>query len=139
MSKETYHLEINSDPNKLPLVEEFLEEISSGAKMDRTHLNNLLLAVNEAISNAMLHGNKASADKKVKLKVELEETSLTVYIKDEGKGFNPEEVPDPTSPENIFRDSGRGLYIMKSCMDEVKYNFTPEGTELVLSMKFSKR
>lgn len=139
MSKETYHLEINSDPNKLPLVEEFLEEISAGANMDRTHLNNLLLAVNEAISNAMLHGNKASVDKKVSLKVEMEDTSLKVYIKDEGKGFNPDSVPDPTEPENIFRDSGRGLYIMKSCMDEISYNFTPEGTELVLSMKFSKK
>ncbi|MGE5430442.1 MAG: ATP-binding protein [Syntrophomonadaceae bacterium] len=139
MSKETYHLEINSDPNKLPLVEEFLEEIAAGANMDRTHLNNLLLAVNEAISNAMLHGNKASIDKKVSVKVEIEDTSLTVRIKDEGKGFNPDSVPDPTSPENIFRDSGRGLYIMKSCMDEVSYSFTPDGTELVLSMKFSKK
>lgn len=139
MSKETYHLEINSDPNKLPLVEEFLEEISAGAKIEKAQLNNLLLAVNEAISNAMIHGNKASLDKKVSVKVEIDESSLRVYIKDEGKGFNPEEIPDPTSPENIFRDSGRGLYIMKSCMDEVSYNFTAEGTELVLSMKLNKK
>lgn len=139
MSKETYHLEINSDPNKLPLVEEFLEEISAGAIIEKAQLNNLLLAVNEAISNAMIHGNKASLDKKVSVKVEIDESSLRVYIKDEGKGFNPEEIPDPTSPENIFRDSGRGLYIMKSCMDEVSYNFTAEGTELVLSMKLNKK
>ncbi|HEX2868869.1 MAG TPA: ATP-binding protein [Ignavibacteriales bacterium] len=134
---ETYHLEINSDPNKLPLVEEFLEEITSGANVDKTQMNNLLLAVNEAISNAMIHGNKASVDKKVKLKVEIGSGSLKVFIQDEGKGFKPDEVPDPTQPENIFRDSGRGLYIMKSCMDEVSYNFTPEGTELVLSMKLN--
>jgi serine/threonine-protein kinase RsbW len=138
LPKETYHLEINSDPNKLPLVEEFLEDISAGTNLGKARLNNLLLAVNEAISNAMIHGNKASTEKKVSLKVEIYEDALKVYIKDEGKGFNPEEVPDPTSPENIFRDSGRGLYIMKSCMDEVSYNFTPEGTELVLSMKFGQ-
>ena len=138
MSKETYHFEINSDPNKLPLVEEFLEEISSGKNIDKTQRNNLLLAVNEAISNAMVHGNKTSSDKKVSIRVEIDETSLKVFIKDEGRGFKPEEIPDPTSPENIFRDSGRGLYIMKCCMDEVTYNFTPEGTELVLSMKLNK-
>lgn len=139
MSKEIYHLEINSDPNKLPLVEEFLEEVTSGSNIERSQLNNLLLAVNEAIANAMIHGNKASVDKKVRLKVEIDNDSLKVFIRDEGKGFNPDEVPDPTSPENIFRESGRGLYIMKSCMDEVSYNFTPEGTELVLSMKFSNK
>jgi len=138
LSKETYHFEINSDPNKLPLVEEFLEEISSGKNIDKTQRNNLLLAVNEAISNAMVHGNKTSSDKKVSIRVEIDETSLKVFIKDEGRGFKPEEIPDPTSPENIFRDSGRGLYIMKCCMDEVTYNFTPEGTELVLSMKLNK-
>ncbi|MGE5401068.1 MAG: ATP-binding protein [Ignavibacteriales bacterium] len=135
MIKNNYSLEIPSDPNKLPLVEEFLEDITAGITIQKNKLNNLLLAVNEAISNAMLHGNNYDISKKVRISVLINDDFLRVYIKDEGRGFNPNSVPDPTSPENIFRDSGRGLYIMKSCMDEVNYSFQSDGTELMLAMR----
>ncbi len=59
---------------------------------------------------------------------------LTIKIKDEGKGFDPSIVPDPTNPENLLKDSGRGLYLMKVYMDGLSYNQTPEGTETILKL-----
>jgi serine/threonine-protein kinase RsbW len=136
LSGKTYQLEIFSDPNLLPEVEEFLENISNEVKLEKTRVNNLLLSVNEAISNAMLHGNKLDIKKKVRISVHIDESSLSISIKDEGRGFDPEKVPDPTSPENIFKESGRGLYIMRTCIDDMKYVFHTDGTELILIINF---
>mgnify|MGYP002077894138 FL=1 len=61
--------------------------------------------------------------------------TLTVKIKDEGKGFDPTTVPDPTDPENLLKDSGRGLYLMRVYMDSLTYNQTAEGTETILTIK----
>ncbi|MDP4175567.1 MAG: ATP-binding protein [Bacteroidota bacterium] len=132
MPKKTYQLEIFSDPNLLPEVEEFLENISLEINLDKSRINNLLLSVNEAISNAMLHGNRSDINKKVRISVDIDEKTLSISIKDEGEGFDPERIPDPTSPENIFKDSGRGLYIMRTCIDDMQYIFHEDGTELVL-------
>lgn len=134
MPDKTYRLEIKSDPNLLPDVEEFIENISTDINLDKGRLNNLLLSVNEAISNAMKHGNRFDIDKKVIITAVLNQSQLIISIKDEGKGFDPEKVPDPTAPENIFKDSGRGLYIMRTCIDDMKYEFHPDGTVLVLTM-----
>jgi serine/threonine-protein kinase RsbW len=60
---------------------------------------------------------------------------LTIKIKDEGKGFDPSIVPDPTDSENLLKDSGRGIYLMKVYMDGLTYNQTPEGTEIILTLK----
>ncbi|MGE5680419.1 MAG: ATP-binding protein [Bacillota bacterium] len=138
MSGKTYQLEIFSDPNLLPEVEEFLENISKEINLEKSRINNLLLSVNEAISNAMLHGNKSDINKKVKITVNINQTKLSISIKDEGKGFDPEKIPDPTSPENIFKESGRGLYIMRTCIDDMHYIFHPDGTELILVTRINK-
>ncbi|MGD1006761.1 MAG: ATP-binding protein, partial [Ignavibacteriaceae bacterium] len=60
-----------------------------------------------------------------------------ICIKDEGAGFDPQNIPDPTEPENLLKDSGRGLYLMKIYMDEVKFNVTPEGMETILVLNLS--
>lgn len=134
MPEKTYKLEIKSDPNLLPDVEEFIENISTDINLDKGRLNNLLLSVNEAISNAMKHGNRFDIEKKVTITASLNQSQLRISIKDEGQGFDPDKVPDPTAPENIFKDSGRGLYIMRTCIDDMKYEFHPDGTELILIM-----
>lgn len=135
MPLKEYYLEIKSDPNSLPQVEEFLQKIGEENQLEKIKLNNLVLSLNEATTNAMLHGNKGQIDKKVKISVSIIDSKIKVVIKDEGVGFDPSKVPDPTMPENLFKESGRGLYIMKTCMDVMDYNFTPNGTELILVMK----
>lgn len=134
MSSKKYQLVLESSMDELPRAEEFILNVAGEAGLDNTATNNLVLAVNEAAVNAMVHGNKLSKDKKISIDVLIEDKLFQISIKDQGAGFRPESVPDPTNPENLFKESGRGLYIMKSCIHEMKYNFTPEGTELILKI-----
>jgi serine/threonine-protein kinase RsbW len=134
LSTKTYSLEIKSDPANLLYVEEFINEFTQNLNLTDDQQSNLLLAMTEATTNAIIHANKSDASKKVQIKVDVSEDKLVISIKDEGKGFDPNKIPDPTQPENLMKDSGRGLYLMRIYMDELKYNLTPEGTETVLVM-----
>lgn len=77
------------------------------------------LAVRESVANAVVHGNRLDLNKKVQLTAELNDTGLIVCIKDEGDGFDPDSLPDPLLPDQLLNESGRGLFIVKSCMDNV--------------------
>jgi serine/threonine-protein kinase RsbW len=92
----------------------------------------LLLAVTEATTNAIIHANKCDVSKLVRIHAQIEDSKLIIKIKDEGKGFDPTTLPDPTHPENLLKDSGRGVFLMKVYMNEVKYNVTPSGMETIL-------
>jgi serine/threonine-protein kinase RsbW len=129
---KNYYLEIDSDPNNLLTVEEFVNYFGREIGLEEDKLHNLLLSVTEATTNAIIHANKSDPAKKVKISVDETEQQVKVIIKDEGKGFDPGKVPDPTNPENLLKDSGRGIYLMRVYMNEVKYNKTPEGTETIL-------
>ncbi len=135
MAEDKFYLEIDSDPNNLIIVEEFVNYFAIELKVDPEKIPGILLSVTEATTNAIIHANKCDTGKKVRINVHVENGRLFISIKDEGKGFNPSDVPDPTAPENLLKDSGRGLYLMKFYMDELKYNITPEGTETLLVMK----
>ena len=135
MTEPKYYLEIESNPNNLITVEEFVNYFSVELGLDQEKINGLLLAITEATTNAIIHGNKNNQLKMVRILVYVDGSNLTVIIKDEGKGFDPSIVPDPTDPENLLKDSGRGLYLMRVYMDGLTYNQTPDGTEAVLSMK----
>ncbi len=133
--EKTYQLEIESDPNNLITVEEFVNYFAIDLGLDEDKLNSLLLTVTEATTNAIIHGNKGDLTKKVYIDVSASVRLLTIKIRDEGVGFDPALVPDPTHPDNLLKDSGRGLYLMKVYMDEVYINITPTGTETILKLK----
>jgi serine/threonine-protein kinase RsbW len=135
LTNNHYHLEIKSDPNNLIAVEEFVNSLAKDIGIDEDKKNGLLLSVTEATTNAIIHANKCDINKKVEINVNVENGFLIVKVKDEGTGFDPKNIPDPTSPENILKDSGRGLYLMRVYMDELKYNVTPSGTETILILK----
>lgn len=137
MSEKVYVKEVPSDPDLLPELEEFIIHIAELSHLGKEKFNNLVLSFSEAASNSFLHGNKLDKKKKVKITVKVNDEKMIVIIKDEGKGFNIKDVPDPTKPENILKDSGRGIHIMRSFLNDLKYNFTPTGTEtiLVISLK----
>ncbi|HQF42685.1 MAG TPA: ATP-binding protein [Ignavibacteriaceae bacterium] len=135
MTEPQYYLEIESTPNNLITVEEFVNYFSVELGLDQEKINGLLLSVTEATTNAIIHGNKNNKLKLVRISVYVENSTLTIKIKDEGKGFDPKIVPDPTDPENLLKDSGRGLYLMRIYMDGLSYNYTPEGTETILTLK----
>ncbi|OQY72214.1 MAG: hypothetical protein B6D44_10725 [Ignavibacteriales bacterium UTCHB2] len=135
LTEPQYYLEIESTPNNLITVEEFVNYFSVELGLDQEKINGLLLSVTEATTNAIIHGNKNNKLKLVRISVYVENSTLTIKIKDEGKGFDPKIVPDPTDPENLLKDSGRGLYLMRIYMDGLSYNYTPEGTETILTLK----
>jgi len=134
LPENVYVKEIPSDPDLLPQLEDFIMELAIKSHLSDDKLNNLALSFSEAASNSIVHGNKLDKNKKVKITVHVDEKSMIVTIKDEGKGFNIKAVPDPTRPENILKDSGRGIHIMRSFLDDLRYNFTPTGTETILEI-----
>jgi serine/threonine-protein kinase RsbW len=97
------------------------------------------MAVRECMVNAVVHGNRYNNKKKVHLELEPSETGLTIVIGDEGEGFDLDSLPDPLSPENLMRQSGRGLLLVRAFMDE--FHVQPReggGTEVRLTKKFTK-
>jgi serine/threonine-protein kinase RsbW len=134
LPETNYHIEIESDPNNLITVEEFVNYFAKDLGLNEEQLATLLLAVTEATTNAIIHANKCDKSKLVRVDVNVQNSKLVIKVTDEGTGFDPTQIPDPTHPENILKDSGRGMYLMKVYMDDLKYNVTPEGTETILTM-----
>lgn len=93
------------------------------------------MAVREAITNAIVHGNKEDEEKKVELTFNCSQNAVEIQIKDQGEGFDPESVPDPTAPENILKTSGRGNFLMQNLMDEVAWSTSADGGTTVRMVK----
>ena len=132
--EKVYTKKFTSDPDNLVEVEEFITEVANEFKLDEEIRNNLSLSLSEAASNAMVHGNKLDPKKYVDIKITVSDDKIKVVIKDEGNGFDPSSVPDPTAPENLLKDSGRGIHIMKTFLENMRYNFTDSGTEVILEL-----
>lgn len=136
MSETNFHLEIESNPRNLITVEEFVNYFAIECAVPENKIPGLLLSITEATTNAIIHGNKSDPKKIVTIDVVKTNSKLIIKIKDQGAGFNPEKVPDPTEPENLLKDSGRGLYLMRIYMDEITYNINSSGTETILVLNF---
>lgn len=93
------------------------------------------MAVREAVTNAVVHGNKLDDTKVVELKLRNTPAVFEITVHDQGNGFNPNDVPDPTKDENILRTSGRGIFFMRNFMDEVDWSADPEGGTTVRMTK----
>ena len=129
---KNYRKEFPSDPDMLPQIDSFILDIAKDLNLSKEKLNGLSLSVAEAASNAIIHGNKCDRDKKLVIDIIVNQNQIIVKFKDQGSGFDPSHVPDPTETENILKESGRGIHIMKSYLDDLKFNFTPNGTEVSL-------
>ncbi|MGA2668124.1 MAG: ATP-binding protein [Ignavibacteria bacterium] len=129
-----YTLSISSSKKNIILVEDMLIEVNKAFHLDEDKFQRFQIAVSEMIINAIVHGNKEQADKKVLISIEFDERKITVFVTDEGNGFDIDTVPDPTIEENISKISGRGLFIIRSLVDEFSYKHTDKGSTFTLSM-----
>ena len=136
---ETLELSI---PSKLESVETVSSEVKKAtAKMGfgEDDANWIELAIHEAVINAITHGNKQSDLKKVDVQVITEDDCLTVVVRDRGAGFDPSQLPDPTDVNNLLKPSGRGIFYMRTFMDEVEHSSHPEGGSIVRLKKWKRQ
>jgi len=93
------------------------------------------MAVREAVTNAVLHGNKLDSAKIAEVDLKKSPEGLEINVRDQGKGFNPNQVADPTKDENLLKTSGRGIFFMRNFMDEVDWTVNPDGGTTVRMIK----
>lgn len=131
-TKWTWHLdrEFCSDPNiGVQLIAEVLDHLEQGTWGNKDVFS-IHMAMEEAVMNAIKHGNKRDIEKFVKVSIGTTSDLFWARVEDEGEGFDPEDVPDPTLEENIDKTCGRGVMLMKFYMDEVSYNDTGNVVEI---------
>jgi serine/threonine-protein kinase RsbW len=87
----------------------------------------LVTALREALANAMRHGNDQDPARHVRVAYVVEDSTVTITVEDEGEGFDPKEIPDPTDPENLLRPNGRGIFYMRQFMNRVDFSPAPDG------------
>ena len=113
-------------------IESVAEKMAAAAGFDEDTVFHITMAVREAAVNAVLHGNEYDPDKKVMATFEDNGSSLVFKISDQGNGLDPDTLPDPLAAENLLRGTGRGIFLMRSFMDEVHFRQLHPGTELTL-------
>ena len=115
-------LSIPSELNNLPVVESMIDKACQTIGIDEDMYGNVLIAVTEAVNNAIIHGNAMHTSKEVKLEFYETSDGFGFKICDEGLGFDHGHLPDPTAPENIEKEIGRGIFLMRNLADEVSFN-----------------
>ncbi len=115
-------LVIDSNHCELQRVESFIQEIFSSYNVPDSCYNKVLLCISEATINSIVHGNKSDHLKKVQLHVNCQNHIISIKITDEGEGFDYWSVPNPTAKQNLLKESGRGIHIIKSLAKSVKFN-----------------
>lgn len=116
-----FHLDISSELINIKKVRSFLEDVFVKLNLERTHFNRIFLCLSEAVSNAIVHGNQCVSCRKVSVSISHTNNFLTIEVIDEGVGFNVEMVKDPTLSENLKKESGRGIFLMKNICDDVLF------------------
>ncbi len=115
-------LELESKPENVTQVELMVDKVCADLGVNEDFYGNVLIAVTEAVNNAINHGNKCDSHKKVKVVVGNTDADIVFEVADEGSGFDFENLPDPTAPENIEMEHGRGIFLMKNLADSVEFD-----------------
>lgn len=127
----TISIQVPSLVENIRMIESFIDNAKERFHLDDDIYGNIMIAVTEAVNNAIKHGNASDKTKNVHLSLSLDTSMIRFVVKDEGVGFDYQNLPDPTSPENIEKPGGRGIFLMKHLSDEV--DFKEEGRIVELS------
>jgi len=129
------HLVLASRFENIEVAERALHDLCATAGCDGDQLYWVVTALREAIANAVRHGNRLQPELKVHVDLSIDSRAVTIRIDDEGEGFDPSQIPDPTVPENLLRPSGRGIFYMQQFMNRVQFSRAPGGGTSVLMVK----
>lgn len=124
-------IQIPSLTENIRIVESFIDNAKEKFNFNDDIYGNIMIAVTESVNNAIVHGNSSDKSKNVSLSLQLNDNSLTFTVEDQGKGFDFNNLDDPTAPENLEKIGGRGIFLMKNLSDEV--SFHDEGKKVQLS------
>ena len=125
MSKaNTQKLVLDSKFEEMERLEPFINELKQWADFDDEDAGRIMLALSEAVNNAIIHGNNQNPEKQVIILSTFDEENrtLAISVEDEGEGFDPEEIPDPLKEENLLNEGGRGVYLIKQYADELQFS-----------------
>jgi len=134
-NQNKYQLVIESDLNNIKKVEQLTEKIADYMKFLEDDKDSLAIAVTEIVGNAINHGNQGKFNKKVTVDFEYKNNTITVTIHDEGKGFDVNKIENPLEPDNLLKESGRGIFIVRALMDKVEFIKTKNGSAVRLTKK----
>jgi serine/threonine-protein kinase RsbW len=126
-------LELPSNSASAPAVERYFEELFEARSLSEELHGKVAVSISEAVNNAIQHGNRGDIGKTVVVNVDLSEEDLKIEVIDQGSGFEPETLPEPTAPENLEKETGRGIFIIKNLSDELE--FEDDGRKMC--MRFS--
>ena len=126
---------IESKIENINKIERLIDEISEEARINSEVYGKMLIATVEAVNNAIVHGNKEDESKMVRVNFVVDEDYASIFIEDDGPGFNFYNVPDPTTPENIENIHGRGVYLMKHLADDVIFHGNGNKVEIRFKIK----
>ena len=129
-------LRFPSKPENIAIVERLIDEICEAHNMIGEHYGDVLIAMTEAVNNAIVHGNKLDITKDVIVEHEIRGKDLFFRIVDEGPGFDYDNLPDPTAPENLERPNGRGVFLMRNLADECGFEDDGRIVELTFTNVF---
>jgi serine/threonine-protein kinase RsbW len=126
-------IKIESTIGSLRIVENAIDEATAVIGISQDDYGKILVSAMEAVNNAILHGNHSNPEKIVDIEIAYKSNELQITVTDEGAGFRPETVPDPTTPENIEAINGRGIYLMSHLADKIQYN--KKGNSVTMTFK----
>jgi serine/threonine-protein kinase RsbW len=132
MKESIKTLVLSSNAQNVVQVENFVQKLAKQLRLAPDTQSNIFISLTEAVANAIIHGNRQDERKIVEVRSihAPDSGKLTISIKDEGAGFDPANIPDPTSPENICNCGGRGVYLMRQLSDEVNFKKNPNVVEM---------
>ena len=124
---------VPSDTQFLTDVDVFIEGILRGYGASESLIADIAISVSELVNNAITHGNKTSTQKEVEVEINKNGNDVVIAVADQGGGFNPEEVDDPLAEENLLKEVGRGIFIVRSLMDKVEIKPNTHGTTVTIT------
>lgn len=132
---ENQKLSFPSKAENIVLVEKMVGDVCELFNISEDNYGNMLVALTEAVNNAICHGNQSDPAKFIDISFKSKQTELSFIVKDQGTGFDFDNLPDPTDPENIEKPNGRGVFLMKNLADDV--TFEDGGSKVIISFKVS--
>jgi serine/threonine-protein kinase RsbW len=136
IKRKNNQITIPSSLDYLPKVDEYMEAKLRKLGVDKNKLADIAISVTEAVTNAVVHGNKNDLKKKVFIKLKADSSQVQITVEDEGNGFDPESIGSPIDEGNLLKEAGRGIFILKSLMDKVEFMVYPQKGTMVKMIKF---